>query len=225
MKKISIYAVAGLLLLLMLTLGISGCKEVIVEPTVDIRNIHSLAVLPFENNTRYSGVGERVTDSVIISLVQNIKEFQIVERARIYDVLQEQEMMTAQGVRVVAKGSAQEIGRLLEVNTLLVGTVNSLSISNVITEKSYYDEKKGIQYYSASKTGDICISARLIDVATGAIKWGTEEAASVGTYDSYKSGEGYQLDSDDQLIDNLVRSVARKIAENFYPHKEYTLGF
>jgi len=223
MKRISIYVVAGLLLLSMLTLWGLGCKQVTVEPTVDVRDIHSLAVLPFENNTRYFGVGNSVTDSIIILLVQNTREFQVVERARTYDVLQEHNMMGAQGVRVVAKESAQELGYLLEVDTLLVGSVNSLSISDVKIQKGYYDKKRGIQYYQAYKNADIRVSARLIDVDTGAIKWATEETASESTYDTYQWGETYNLRSNDQLTDDLIRNVARKIAVNFYPHKEYTL--
>ncbi len=223
MKRISIYAAAGLLLLSMLTLWGVGCKQVTVEPSVDVRDIHSLAVLPFENNTRYFGVGGSVTDSIIVLLVQNTREFQIVERARIYDVLQEHNMMGAQGIRVVPKESAQEIGQVLGVDTLLIGTVNSLSISDVAIQKSYYDKKRGIQYYQAYKNADVRVSARLIDVATGAIKWATEETASTSSYDTFEWGEVYQLNSDDQLIDDLLRNVARKIAVNFYPHKEYTL--
>ena len=101
----------------------------------------SVAVLPFENNSSNSGLGDIILDKMITALF-NKGRFKVIERTQLEKVLEEQKL-GASGL--IDASTAAEFGRGLGVDAIIVGSVASAG------------------------AGALSIDARAIDTETAAI--------------------------------------------------------
>lgn len=100
----------------------------------------TLSILPFEQKGLISPFGGTAYDRLISAFV-NQKRFQIIERAKLEDILREQKLSSKE---LVDPAKAIRLGRIIAAEGILVGTIA--------------EEKKSVE-----------IAARLIDTETGTI--------------------------------------------------------
>lgn len=156
MKKIT----AGILVLFFL---LASSLIIRTEPVLaDTR----IAVLTFDggniNWTRYSFRRERILESITEQITNELvgtEGFNVIERTRVEEVLTEQDFGASGRVD---NYSAAEIGRILGVEALILGTVNRMEIS----------DKGGIKVGPVSLSGvqvDVEYTGRLVDTETAEI--------------------------------------------------------
>lgn len=156
MKKIT----AGILVLFFL---LASSLIIRTEPVLaDTR----IAVLTFDggniNWTRYSFRRERILESITEQITNELvgtEGFNVIERTRVEEVLTEQDFGASGRVD---NYSAAEIGRILGVEALILGTVNRMEIS----------DQGGIKVGPVSLSGvqvDVEYTGRLVDTETAEI--------------------------------------------------------
>ncbi len=156
MKKIT----AGILVLFLL---LAFSLIIRTEPVLaDTR----IAVLTFDggniNWTRYSFRRERILESITEQITNELvgtEGFNVIERTRVEEVLTEQDFGASGRVD---NYSAAEIGRILGVEALILGTVNRMEIS----------DQGGIKVGPVSLSGvqvDVEYTGRLVDTETAEI--------------------------------------------------------
>ena len=185
----------------------AGCaSRVWVEPVVSPENVPRLAVLPFETDSFLSTVGHQLADEIVAQLLKQAPDFEVVERSRIDALVQEQEL--ARG-GYVSRETAVTLGRLLGVSAILTGSV-SLSVGDVQPTP-----------LSAQRVASGSVSVRLIDVQTGRILWGdrleSQNAQFLGREDE---GGTYQVRTDHEMVQDVIRELSRDVARAFTPHYE-----
>lgn len=138
-------------LVLLLGLSIMGCvPRTLVTPGFDCPEIKRVTVLPFsydKTNLFPARLDSFALTNEFIRELINLGRFEIVERARLDRVLEEQ-LLNVSGVvddRVLIK-----IGRILGADAVFVGFV--------------YHDRRWFKWYSV-------VSVRLVDLRTGRVVW------------------------------------------------------
>ncbi len=184
--------------------------------------VKRIAITPFEDKTglksKYGGISEILTESVISSLVQDktAGEFlEIIARDQMTAVLSEQQLSTS---GLVDESSAANIGMLLGAHEIMTGKILQVnyvaprttsvelkeSANVVVSEETYVDEEgkertrsiKGdvfCTYTRYTKTSNVQITASftIVDVATGKIKLQNTVSAEQPWTDSWaRKGTG-----------------------------------
>ena len=149
--------------------------------------------------------------------------YTIVERSRLDEVLKEQNLGTR---GIVDESQAANLGKVLGVDAIIIGTVNPNSDdSNTKEERRYKKNGQWYSYYEDCTTRKVNVDSRMriISVNTGQIM-GTKEA-SYKAEDKQCGDNRSQLFSTDELIKQCLRtSVNEKFANYFSPRfilKEY----
>lgn len=188
----------------------TGCaKQMLVQPVIDTTRFHRLAVLPFATDSFISTVGAQMADEIVIRLVEKAKNLEIVERARIDSVLEEQRL-SQQGV--VSAETAVQVGRLLGVQALVTGSV-SISIGDIRPTP-----------LSPQRVATGIATVRVVDTETGKILWADRKESEYSIFlenSSDRNSLGYKTDN--ELAQNVIRDLASEIAMAFYTH--YELGY
>ncbi|HDL64040.1 MAG TPA: penicillin-binding protein activator LpoB, partial [Proteobacteria bacterium] len=159
--KITISVISTLLLI------ITGCGHTLerdyVESDSAISNIKTVAVMPFENLTKFPNAGEIVAELFTTELYQST-DLKILGRNQAKRVMREKKITPPQ---VIDRRFAQKIGQVLEVDGVFIGSVS---------EYWYRLEKK--KRRQAGEEPAVGINARLIDVASGNVIWASSHSRS-----------------------------------------------
>ena len=168
-----------LLPLAALLLAACATPKVAVNPRADFSSIKRVAVLPFSGPK-----GELAADVMTQSLLQSGAD--VVERQRLDSVLREQSLTASSAFD---PATARQIGKLLGVDALFVGTVaESTPQSTYIVSQSanpqanvtqvgggtVYSEGTVMGMPSAqllSTTANVSLLSRMVDVETGSVLW------------------------------------------------------
>jgi len=188
---------------LMLALAIfvlCGCPapvEVQFSPGLRHKSEMTVAVLPFEQGepppshqeTLWMGVfakdtGGMLSDTFATELMR-VPGFRIVERSQLKKILEEQDLSLTE---LIAKKSAQDIGHLLGVDAVVMGTVG--------------DVFAGTTFIPGSAVCHFSYSIRMVDTRTGIVLIGTTVSRQIGG----------DMDVTKQIFAS-VRAVVDKIVE------------
>ncbi len=202
MKKLLRYGLVSATVLL------GGCAHLVqVPPVVDTSQYHRLAVLPFVAETSFSTVGTLLADDVVVDLFKRAPQIEVMERARVDALLQEQSL--AQGPYLDPK-TAVSLGKLLGVQALLTGSV-SVDIGNVRPTP-----------LSAQRITTGVAIVRLIDAATGKIIWTDRKESEVAQFlDTEPDNSITYVWTDQETVQRVLQDLAANIAQAFYAHEEW----
>lgn len=170
----------GFLLFLAPLLAACATPNVAYNPRADFSSIKRVAVLPFSGQQ-----GDLAADLMTQSLLQHGAD--VVERQRLDAVMREQSLSASPSFD---PATAKQLGRLLGVDALFVGTVaqstpqSSYIVSNAKNPIiSQVTQVNGGTVYSEgsvlgmpdsqllSTTADVTLVSRMVDVQTGSILW------------------------------------------------------
>jgi TolB-like protein len=184
-----------------------GCAQrVLVQPEVDVTRYNRLAVLPFETDNIASTAGNALADQIILDLLQQAPALDIVERTRI-DVLLREQGLVRQGA--VDPESAVSVGRMLGVNAILTGSM-SMSVGTVAPSPD------NVQRVA---TGTAIM--RVIDSETGKIIWADRQESQYSTFVGGVNQPGYSNKTDQEMVEEVIKDLAKNLAQAFYPHYEW----
>jgi polysaccharide biosynthesis protein PelC len=159
--KVSVFVISVLVLI------VSGCGHTLernyVQSESSIGEIKSVAVMPFENLTKFPDAGEIVSELFTSELYQST-HFKIMDRNQAKRMMREKKITPPQ---VIDRRFAQNIGKVLEVDGVFIGSVS---------EYWYRLEKKKRQ--QAGEEPAVGINARLIDVSSGDVVWASSHSRS-----------------------------------------------
>ncbi len=173
-----------LLPLAALLLAACAAPKVAVNPRADFSAIKRVAVLPFAGPK-----GELAADVMTQSLLQSGAD--VVERQRLDAVLKEQSLTAS---AAFDPATARQIGRLLGVDALFVGTVaestpqTTYIVSQSANPQANVTQVGGGTVYSEgtvmgmpsaqllSTTANVSLLSRMVDVETGSVLWSASMA-------------------------------------------------
>jgi len=125
------------------------------DPILDSIPVEKIAILPFKDTAiggSTTGYGEAVSEMITTSFIST-KIFEVIERAQIKKILEEQQFSISGSVD---SDTAIELGRLLGVKYLVIGSVAHLgTIFEIDVRMIHTDSGKGIIAESATSNGAI----------------------------------------------------------------------
>jgi len=159
--KSSVLAISALFLIA------SGCGHTLERDYVGsestIEKIKTVAVMPFENLTKFPDAGEIVAELFTTELYKST-HFKIMDRNQAKRMMREKKITPPQ---VIDRRFAQKIGKILEVDGVFIGSVS---------EYWYRLETKARR--QAGEEPAVGINARLIDVGSGDVVWASSHSRS-----------------------------------------------
>ncbi len=203
MKKMALSMAA-----IVLMLGLAGgcAKRVLVQPGADMSRYDRLAILPFETDSFLSTVGNQLADEIIVILLEKAPNLNIVERARIDALMNEQQLVRS---GYLSQESAIQVGRLLGVKAVVTGSI-SISIGDIRPTA-----------LSTRRVATGVATIRLIDTETGKIAWAKREKSEYSDYiGSDKESGTFNFRTDHEMIQQVIQKLGGLLAEDFYPHYE-----
>jgi curli biogenesis system outer membrane secretion channel CsgG len=174
-----------------------------------------IAVSAFHDGSGYHGGGTGVSDMLATALVKSGK-FVVVERKEIEKVLQEQKMGLS---GVITEETAPQVGRMLGVDMLVVGSVSELGTKQRSIGGSIPLVGAGV----TTKTARAAVDIRLVNTTTGEIiaaetEEGTESNLGVDVrYESINFSDVSAWDNTDvgkacrQAIDGCVELITENM--------------
>ncbi|SMC20097.1 Putative lipoprotein [Desulfacinum hydrothermale DSM 13146] len=146
-----------------LLLASSGCsyQRTYVQQDLIHARTRSVAVLPLVNLTAYPYAG-RIVSEILSTELYHVAHFALMDRSHMMEALQGEDQDVGE---VVDRKSAQSLGRLLGVDTVVYGSV---------TEYRY---KRGLD-----EDPVVGINVRLLDVATGRVLWADSRTRTGGCF-------------------------------------------
>jgi len=146
---------------------ISGCGHALqrnyLKSPSDIHSIKSVAVLPFENLTKFPDAGQIVATLFTTELYQST-DLKIIDRNQARRIMRENKIGAP---KVIDRRLAQKIGKLLEVDGVFVGSVSE-----------YWYRLDRRNYRDQGDEPAVGINARLVDVASGEVIWASSHSRS-----------------------------------------------
>jgi hypothetical protein len=154
---------------------LTGCvSRAAIKKDYDFTKIKRVGVLSF--SSRRAGIGEAIADEFMRQLL--MKNINVVERAQLASILQEQDLGTS---GYLDPATAKKAKALLGVDVIITGTVTEYSphneytypSTNTTTIRTIKGETKTIERPSeiVITNAQVGISARMIDVETGSVVW------------------------------------------------------
>jgi len=213
--------------LLVASLFLTGCATTKVKfqrldrAYRDIRGVKRVAVLDFQS---YGGRPEsgRAASDLLISGLLEPGFYEIVERSRINEVIQEHKFNLS---GMVSDATIRRMGRILGVDAVIFGTVSGYDVETsrgrTLATPGYYDEETGIyvpptyRNYTM-KSGSVAVNYRMIDIETGRVI----AAKSISRDFSKKRYDGafFRLPSDDSILNDLLKKVTSQFVNEISPH-------
>jgi len=221
-------AISGLATLTMITVGLHQHTESahanLTTTTPNQQNLLlaqnnqervRLAVMDFDysslSNPSYlnliEGSGRGVSDIVVNQLVES-GQYRVIERSRLDTVINEQNL-GASG-RVDAS-TAAEIGRLLGVELVMVGSITQFDLQDRNTGFGF----AGFGFGNQTKKALVTINTRLINTTTGEILMSNEGKAEVAQVDGQLRvrgiGGGTSTNNDATLLTTATQDAVKEI--------------
>lgn len=153
-----------------------------------IQRMKSVAVMPFENLTAFPNAGEIVSELFTSELYSSGK-FKVLESEQIKRVLDEKGIELP---KVIDRSFAQEIGSVLGVDGVFIGSVSEYWY-RVRMEETREEEPA------------VGFNVRLIDTKTGAVVWAS--SCSRSSYSVFV----YQRDSLNRVAQIIAKKMVKKL--------------
>lgn len=182
-----------LILLSLVSCSGKSTSEFFFRDDIDLGYVTTIAVLPFENNSKDKYASERLRD-ITITKILALKNFDVVDKG-IVDNQLKNEAITLSGDNLDIQ-TMERIGQLINCQALLLGTVDSAG-----------DKRRGSVSYH-----QLTITLRLIDSSTGTILWHGTGSRNGDSFGSRIFG----ITPDDEfgvafkLLDELIRTIPLK---------------
>jgi hypothetical protein len=183
MRKIAFFIVLALLA--------GGCggpsPRKFVRPNIDLKNYRRVAVLPIDNFTPEKYAGEKIRQAVMTELLA--RGVDIVEPGEVNNALVK---MQVQSLRTLTREQLKELGKELNVNTVMTGSVGA------------YATKKGVRV----SYPEVSINLMAREVSSGQILWSVWHATGGPTFwTKYFGTEGKSLnEAAREIVHEAVRS-------------------
>ena len=156
-----------LIICLTLLLFGSGCGHALqrdyLKSSDNIDSIKSVAVLPFENLTKFPDAGQIVATLFTTELYQST-DFKIVDRNQVKRIMREKKIGSP---KVIDRRLARKIGKILGVDGVFVGSVSE-----------YWYRLDRRNYRNQGDEPAVGINARLVEVASGEVIWASSHSRS-----------------------------------------------
>lgn len=190
-----------------LLLAAAGCgQRVLVQPQTDMNEYNRIAILPFETESFLSTIGHQLADEIMVELLDKAPEVQLVERARIDSLLQEQQLVRS---GYLSNDSAVAVGKMLGVKAIVTGSVTA-SIGDIQPTP-----------LSPQRVATGIATMRFVDVATGRILWAKRAKSEYSSYTQHPDGETpYSYRTDHEMVQAVIQDLGKQLAQFFYPHYE-----
>ncbi|MEW6516838.1 MAG: CsgG/HfaB family protein [candidate division FCPU426 bacterium] len=191
---------AGLLIL-------AGCgQRVLVQPQADMSAYNRIAILPFETDSFLSTIGHELADEIMVAVLEKAPNVELVERGKIDDLLQEQQLVRSGYISV---DSAVSVGKLLGVKAIVTGSV-AVSIGDIQPTP-----------LSPQRVATGTATMRFVDVTTGRILWAKRAKSEYSSFTQQPDGLApYNAMTDHEMIQAVIRGLGEQLAQQFYPHYE-----
>ncbi|MBN1897973.1 MAG: hypothetical protein JW827_04280 [Spirochaetes bacterium] len=206
-------------------------------------------IADFGEHTSIEGLGKAVSDEIIALFVQT-KRFDIIERGRLQQILEEQQMQLS---GLINTEDAVRVGKIAGAKYIIFGSVTGADATHseeekTVVEKTKSGKVKKDRYILTSWRGTVNLSARLVDIETGVVLLGktvtgygnNEEKREaedktflegiiniVTSKDEDKAKEIYFKQGDQKVIGLAKRDAAVKLVEDFleeFPLTGYVLS-
>lgn len=158
--------------------------EVFVDFTSRSADYRMVAVLPFKAAVEQAG--ESISDMFTTELLKTAK-YGLIERGQIASVLKEQELGLS---GVVDDQMAVELGRILGVQGVVVGSVSEY----------------GLQKVKIARAPSVGLSVRMIDTTTGKIVWSISHTQVGSAMTSLSAQAG-------RVVDEMVQALAAALID------------
>ena len=166
------------LILCPLIFFIFSCSSIkqYVRPDIDINSIKTVAVLPFENFSSDNYADEKIRSRVIIELLS--RGIDVIEPGEVLMTLKE--LRVRRSIEYLQTEDILEIGKMLNVDAVIKGSVEAFGISKGIT----------VSY------PEVSINLTLIDTVSGNVAWSAWHTAGGASFWTRHFGaEGSTLDA------------------------------
>jgi curli biogenesis system outer membrane secretion channel CsgG len=208
----------GLTLLMMVSLGLTT-TAIAVEPPQDMQVAQAqptkkkrIAVLDFDAGSTggtfaagFQGIGaaKGVGDLIVNKLVED-GTYRVIERSKVDQLLKEQDLGSSGRVEA---GTAAEIGRLLGVEVVLVGTITQF---NVDSKKSGFSAGGLFSNSKKTTTATVQLTGRLVDTKTGEIVAIGKGEGEANQKDTSQAVLGFGGGSETNNVETLLSTAADK---------------
>jgi len=161
--------VKKLILIILISLALFGCVPAIppvvdhhLRPGIDLRRYERIAVLSFSPPSGETSAGIYASDIVGLELMK--KGYIVVERARVDQVLREQGLgLTG----VIDELTAVEIGKILGVQAIVVGSVGNYKIDRQMMGGGFFGPMLIITSYAS-------VTMKMIDLRDASVVWASQ---------------------------------------------------
>lgn len=160
--------ILGFCLIIFLIIGCVSIPKTNIEvksfllETNKKRLVRRIAVLPFKSPLGHPTVGENVAEMLTTEMMST-GYFKVIERSELQKILEEQRLGLS---GIIDDETAQQVGRILGVEGIVIGTVGE------------YGQKVAFGSFSSGMVSVVAISLRLICVETGEIIWSANVSGS-----------------------------------------------
>ena len=180
--------------ILITILFLSGCGHTLernyLAADAAINSINSVAVVPFENLTKFPEAGDIVAALFTTELYRGT-HFKIMDRNQVKRIMREKKIASPP---VIDRRFAQEIGKILNVDGVFIGSVS---------EYWYRLEKR--RYGEQGEEPAVGINARLVDVASGEVVWASSHSRS--SHDVFTTDRDHINRVAQIVVANMVSSL------------------
>ncbi|MBE9223439.1 penicillin-binding protein activator LpoB [Cyanobacterium stanieri LEGE 03274] len=174
-----------------------------------------LAVMDFDynslSNPSYLNLIEgsaRGVSEIIVSELVNSGNYRVIERSRIQDILDEQNFGASDRVD---NATAAQIGRLLGVELIMVGSITQFDLQDRDTGFGFF----GFGFGNQTKKALVTINTRLINTTTGEIMMSAEGKSEVTQVDGQLRvrgvGVGTSTNNDGTLLSVATQDAAKEV--------------
>jgi len=163
------------------------------QPRFDYKKIKRVAVIGFENRSSERRAGEILSDAFETALVK-YKTYEVITRREFKNILEEKNIAASALVRT---DEAKRIGKVLSVDAIVVGAVNTYKIE---TERKSKPVKGG----NLRKNATVVLNIKLIETTNGRVIYAYE---GIGNWWEF-GYEGSSNFSADELILKKARDAS-----------------
>jgi TolB-like protein len=154
-------------------------------------SINSVAVMTFENLTKFPDAGEIVAALFTTELYRST-HFKIMDRNQVERIMREKKISAP---AIIDRSFAQKIGKVLGVDGVFIGSVSEY----------WYRLEKRRGWREVGEEPAVGINARLVDVASGEVVWASSHSRS--SYDAFSMDRDHVNRVAQIVVANMVESL------------------
>ncbi len=178
-----------------------------------------MAVLKFDDTATYRyNLGRRSSSLLSSELLSKEPRFiELVERDRIETIIDEQKRSET---GLIEESTATELGSILGVDYLIVGTVLSGSVSRDRRSEEVTVNEEEKTEYTITKEAYSRIEFKVLDTSNGAIVLSDSIRDSSREQKSYYDDSSVMMPSDEEMIDDVLSDILSDFAQKIYDEFE-----